>query len=47
MKPTLIKTTANQVDQESEKRIQRPITQGGKNVKRVAPKIIRQAFEEL
>ena len=43
----IIKTTANQVDRATERRIQRAITQGGKEVKRIAQKIIRQEIEEL
>ena len=43
----IIKTTANQVDWATERRIQRAITQGGKEVKRIAQKIIRQEIEEL
>lgn len=42
----IIKTAANQVDWATERRIQPAITQGGKEVKRIAQKI-RQEIEEL
>ena len=45
--PFSIKTTANQVDQGAERRLQQDITQGGKEVRRTASIIIRQALEEL
>ena len=47
MQGITIKTTAIQVDRVTEGRIQRAITQSRKNVKRIAPKIIRQAIEKL
>ena len=45
--PLLIRTTANQVDQEAERRPQQAITQGGKEVRRTASIIIRKVVEEL
>ena len=45
--PSLNKITANKVGQVVERSIQQVITQSGIEIKRIAPKIIRQALPEL
>ena len=44
---SLIKTTVNHVYWVTEIRIQQAITQSGKEVERMAPKIVRLAIEEI
>lgn len=47
MVPGLIKNAANQVDWATEREIQQAVQQGRKEIERIAPKIIRQAIEEV
>ena len=43
----LIETTGNKIDKVAQKRIAQVITQGGRGVESAAPKMIRNAIEEL
>ena len=43
----LIETTRNKIDKVAQKRIVQVIIQGGRGVERAAPKMIRNAIEEL
>ena len=45
--PGIIKNASGQIDEIAKKRIEQIIKQGGAEVERVAPKIIRGALEEL
>ena len=47
MKPKIIKHTTNQVDQIAQRCIQQIISQGGQQVEKIAPKIIKRAIEEV
>ena len=45
--PKIIKQATGQVDQIAQRRIQQIISQGGQQVEKIAPKIIKGAIEEV
>ena len=45
--PGLIKNTSNEIDNVAQQRINQIISQGGKEVERVLPKILRGAIEDV
>lgn len=45
--PGLIKKTGSQIDQVAQRRIQQAINQGGKEIERVAPRLIKGGIKEF
>ena len=45
--PGVIKEASSQIDKIAQQRIQQAISQGGKEIERVLPKIVRRAIEDV